>query len=173
MHRILRRRSAMPIRGPRHPGDGWRAARRGGAVAAFSLLAMAPALVSCSGSPPAPAAERVVGGPTGTYVVPPGVHKIKHVVVIMQENRSFDDYFGTFPGAVGIPVKNGRPTVCVPDPHTARCVRPYVDHADVNGGGPHSANNAVADIDGGRMDGFIGQAESGRKGCLVPTDPAC
>ena len=23
------------------------------------------------------------------------------------------------------------------------------------------------------MDGFIGQAESGRKGCLDPTDPAC
>ena len=27
-----------------------------------------------------------------------GIHKIKHVVVIMQENRSFDSYFGTFPG---------------------------------------------------------------------------
>ncbi|MEA2145511.1 MAG: hypothetical protein QOG59_1098, partial [Solirubrobacteraceae bacterium] len=28
-----------------------------------------------------------------------GIHKIRHVVVIMQENRSFDNYFGTFPGA--------------------------------------------------------------------------
>lgn len=28
---------------------------------------------------------------------------IKHVVVIMQENRSFDNYFGTFPKAKGIP----------------------------------------------------------------------
>ncbi len=27
-----------------------------------------------------------------------GIHKIKHVVVIMQENRSFDSYFGTYPG---------------------------------------------------------------------------
>ena len=45
---------------------------------------------------------------------------------------------------------------------------PYVDHADVNGGGPHSAPNAVADVDGGKMDGFIGQAQSGRKGCLDP-----
>ena len=25
----------------------------------------------------------------------PDIHKIKHVVVIMQENRSFDTYFGT------------------------------------------------------------------------------
>ena len=32
-----------------------------------------------------------------------GIHKIKHVIVIMQENRSFDHYFGTFPGADGIP----------------------------------------------------------------------
>ena len=32
-----------------------------------------------------------------------GIHKIKHVVVIMQENRSFDQYFGTYPGADGIP----------------------------------------------------------------------
>ena len=41
--------------------------------------------------------ERVSGGPTGTYLVPAGVHKIKHVIMIQQENRSFDSYFGTFP----------------------------------------------------------------------------
>src|SRR5204863_631952 len=39
-----------------------------------------------------------------------GIHKIKHVVVIMQENRSFDTYFGTYPGANGIPMQNGVPT---------------------------------------------------------------
>jgi phospholipase C len=32
-----------------------------------------------------------------------GIHKIKHVVVIMQENRSFESYFGTNAGADGIP----------------------------------------------------------------------
>src|SRR5947209_5875864 len=31
-------------------------------------------------------------------VVAFGIHKIKHVVIIMQENRSFDHYFGTYPG---------------------------------------------------------------------------
>ena len=31
------------------------------------------------------------------------IHKLKHVVVIMQENRSFDSYFGTYKGAEGIP----------------------------------------------------------------------
>ena len=117
--------------------------------------------------------ERVSGGPTGSYVVPSGIHKIKHVIVIMQENRSFDSYFGTFPGADGIPMKNGKPTVCVPDSSTGTCVAPYVDHADVNGGGPHNYANAAADVNGGKMNGFIGQAEAGRKGCLDPTDPAC
>src|SRR5579859_4248746 len=46
------------------------------------------------------------------------IHLIKHVVVIMQENRSFDSYFGTYPGADGIPMQHGVPTVCVPDPST-------------------------------------------------------
>ena len=32
-----------------------------------------------------------------------GIHLIKHVVIIMQENHSFDNYFGTYPGADGIP----------------------------------------------------------------------
>jgi phospholipase C len=95
------------------------------------------------------------------------------VVVIMQENRSFDTYFGTYPGANGIPMKDGKPSVCVPNPATHACDAPYVDHADVNGGGPHSNVNAIADINGGKMDGFIGQAQSGRRGCLDPTDPAC
>jgi hypothetical protein len=45
-----------------------------------------------------------------------GDPKIQHVIVIMQENRSFDEYFGTFPGADGIAMAHGVPTVCVPDP---------------------------------------------------------
>src|SRR5471032_2461509 len=68
-----------------------------------------------------------------------GIHKILHVVVIMQENRSFDSYFGTYPGANGIAMANGVPTACVPDPQTGGCDRPFVDHADNNAGGPHSA----------------------------------
>ena len=84
-----------------------------------------------------------------------GIHKIQHVVIIMQENRSFDSYFGTFPGADGIPMQNGVPTVCVPDPKSSTCVKPYHDPKDRNAGGPHAAKNATADIDGGRMDGFV------------------
>ncbi len=104
---------------------------------------------------------------------PQGIHKIKHVIVLMQENRSFDSYFGTYPGADGIPMENGTPSVCVPDPRTNSCVKPSVDHADVNGGGPHGETNATADVDDGKMDGFIGQALAAKKGCTDPTNPAC
>ena len=83
-----------------------------------------------------------------------GIHKIRHVVIIMQENRSFDSYFGTYPGADGIPMQNGVPTVCSPDPKTHVCVKPYHDTADRNAGGPHDTVDAIRDIDHGKMDGF-------------------
>jgi phospholipase C len=95
-----------------------------------------------------------------------GIHKIRHVVIIMQENRSFDSYFGTYPGADGIP-----PGVCVPDPMNGGCVAPFHDPSDLNYGGPHGMGNAIADIDNGRMDGFVGQAEQG-SGC-TSGDPNC
>src|SRR4029078_2895711 len=88
-----------------------------------------------------------------------GIHKIKHVVIIMQENRSFDEYFGTYPGADGIPGLAGNPgTVpCVPDPRKGHCVRPYHAPRATNFGGPHTHAAAVADIAGGSMNGFIAQ----------------
>ncbi|HEX5145829.1 MAG TPA: alkaline phosphatase family protein [Conexibacter sp.] len=99
-----------------------------------------------------------------------GVHTIRHVIVLMQENRSFDSYFGTFPGADGIPAKDGRFTVCVPDPRAHHCQRPYHDPSLVNGGGPHDAAPALQDADGGRMDGFVRMAESpGGRGCGATT----
>jgi len=35
------------------------------------------------------------------------IHKIRHIVIIMQENRSFDSYFGRFPGLTSIAMSNG------------------------------------------------------------------
>jgi phospholipase C len=101
---------------------------------------------------------------------PQGIHKIQHVVVIMQENRTFDSYFGTYPGADGIPAG-----VCVPDPKNGGCVKPYHDANDLNHGGPHSADAFAADLDGGKLDGFVAQAENPRgKRCKRnPNLPRC
>jgi phospholipase C len=101
------------------------------------------------------------------------IHKIRHVVIIMQENRSFDSYFGTFPGADGIPANFGTPTVCVNDPRSGECVKPYHDTNDINRGGPHTARAAEDDIDGGRMDGFIESTQGRRRGCRDPNAPNC
>ena len=152
-----------------------RSLRRGSAVAIASVGIAALALSACgSPSQPTTSSERVSGGPTGHYVVASGIHKIKHIIVIEQENRSFDSYFGTYPNADGIPMKNGVPTVCVPIP-TGGCQAPYHDTADVNGGGPHNEGSARVDVNGGKMDGFITQATKGKKGCGANTidNPAC
>jgi phospholipase C len=105
---------------------------------------------------------------------PAAIHKIRHVVIIMQENRSFDSYFGTYPGADGIPMKNGVPTVCSPDPRTHHCVKPYHDTSAHNMGGPHQHVDAIKDIAGGKMNGFMAQARKGRSlACHAVVAPAC
>jgi phospholipase C len=80
---------------------------------------------------------------------------IEHVIFIVQENRSFDHYFGTFPGADGIPMRNGRPAVCADDPITGRCLPPYHTRSQLQEGGPHAQRHSIVDVDNGRMDGFI------------------
>ncbi len=103
-----------------------------------------------------------------------GIHRIKHVVVIMQENRSFDSYFGTFPGAEGLPTDDdGNFNTCVPDPRTGACDYPYHNPNQVNAGALHNGDSARGDIDNGRMDGFVRTAEQqGGRGCGA-TAPIC
>ncbi len=107
-----------------------------------------------------------------------GIHLIKHVVIIMQENHSFDNYFGTFPGADGIPGLAGHPgrVPCIPDPNRGGCDEPYHETQFSGEGGPHFQENALADIDGGKMDGFVGQAEGTTPdtktlGCVANAEP--
>jgi phospholipase C len=80
---------------------------------------------------------------------------IEHFVVLMQENHSFDNYFGTYPGADGIP-----PGTCMPlnpaDP-TQGCVEPFhigdneVESTDLD----HSAETHRLQYNQGRLDGFV------------------
>jgi phospholipase C len=77
---------------------------------------------------------------------------IQHIVVFFQENHTFDNYFGMFPGADGISGK----TICLPQtPGSKVCVSPShsstLTPVDMN----HDWNTAHEDYDGGKMDAFV------------------
>jgi len=130
---------------------------------AFVLIAAA---CSGDGSDAVPTGSPAAAAPTGasspstspthplTRLEEAKTH-LNHLIFIVQENRSFDHYFGTFPGAEGIPMSDGKPTVCVPDPILGECVPPYHTDSQLQDGGPHAQRHSIADVDGGRMDGFI------------------
>ena len=81
---------------------------------------------------------------------------IKHVVVVIQSGHSFDNYFGTYPGADGIPAGT-----CVPvDPtktSSQDCVKPF--HIGSDDVAPSSLDDSLAtansQYNGGAMDGFV------------------
>jgi phospholipase C len=78
---------------------------------------------------------------------------IEHVVFVVKENRSFNHYFATYPGAVGttrgstIRCSRGR---CVPGPSAPLTRAPDVMPHDL----VHCFLCGMVAIDGGRMDGF-------------------
>jgi phospholipase C len=145
------------------------------------LLALAAlALVAVSHSDPSAQAQSPPKERSGTPLA--GIHKIRHVVIIMQENRSFDNYFGTYPRADGIPGLAGNPGAppCVPDPENGGCDSPFHNSNDQNYGGPHAAGSAATDMNctrrfahlGCRMDGFVRAAEQ-HSGCTQGMGPKC
>ena len=81
-----------------------------------------------------------------------GLNKIHHVIWIIQENHSFDNYFGTFPGADG-----PSPSTCIPVmPGSSQCVKPF----HMPEGEPiydlrHGWVDEHAAYDNGKMDGFV------------------
>jgi phospholipase C len=149
------------------------------------MLVCAAALVAAAAAGSTPGPRR--RAPSSPSAVEPaadtgaasldGIHKIQHVIIIMQENRSFDSYFGTYPHADGIPGLDGHPgkVPCIPDPHE-RCVRPFHDRYDLNIGGPNNVHASNQDIDGGKMDRFITEEEFRYRFCRcgpsVPSDDA-
>ena len=101
-----------------------------------------------------------------------GFDNINHLIFVVQENRSFDHYFGTFPGADGIPTNAGGSfDVCVPDARGI-CRTPFHDEGEYDMGGPHGVSAAEHDVNGGKMDGFILQVEH-RQACTRKPNEAC
>ncbi|MBV8154588.1 MAG: hypothetical protein JOY98_09215 [Candidatus Eremiobacteraeota bacterium] len=118
------------------------------------LLAAILTLVPAWGCSPA--------GPAGNPATPqqpaavpsallPGAY-IKHVVIIVQENRSFENFFAGWPGADAPMYGYDRP--CKP---TERCKRYRIPLHETTFKGldlVHSYGSALIDVDGGAMDGF-------------------
>jgi phospholipase C len=117
---------------------------------AFILIAAA-----CAGAQD-PSGPRPDIQPAGPEPDLGGLEKLDHLIFIVQENRSFDHYFGTFPGADGIAFReDGVPVACLPDPILDHCSRPYHSTSQFHEGGPHSHRAAVDDVNHGRMNGFV------------------
>src|SRR5258706_16227552 len=75
----------------------------------------------------------------------PDLTRISHIVFIFQENRTFDNYFGSFPGADGAtsgPISTGQVIPFVPPPDFMT--------ADIS----HSFQAAQIAIDGATMPKF-------------------
>ena len=106
---------------------------------------------------------------------PQGMDKLQHLIFIVQENRSFDHYFGTFPGADGFPTNaQGKISTCVPDPYLGRCVRPYHTTTGFQLGGRHNDVHSKIDVNGGEMDGFVRSLSDSNTTCWKdPRQPAC
>ena len=98
-------------------------------LVAAALCAVLVGACGASRPRPGPRPLHLKPFPVHKAPIPAAIHKIKHVVIIMQENRSFDSYFGTYPGADGIPGLAGNlgRMPCVPDAETHPCVKPFHD----------------------------------------------
>jgi phospholipase C len=135
-------------------------------VRGVGLLAVVTLLAIAVGSSISAGRTRPARGGRGAdhisqAAAPKGIHKIRHIVIIMQENRSFDSYFGTYRHADGIPGLAGHRghVPCVPDPGES-CVRPFHDRYPGNLGGAYGSGSAPKEINGGKMDGFISAQEA-------------
>jgi phospholipase C len=102
---------------------------------------------------------------------------VKHVVVLMQENQSFDDALGKFCTEVAAKqiVRPGTDSKC--DGATvgtdASGPVPLAAAPDIVGPSSHDVTTQVADIDGGKMDGFDlqGPCRTAPTSCYSQYDP--
>src|SRR4051812_10167287 len=130
-------------------------------VAALGAAVCAPAALA--GQPSSPTLPHPAGFVRDAHRAL-GAHDpaspIKHVVIVMQENHSFDEYFGMLPKQ-GQPLADGftfdaqgKPTNSNPLPDGTQVpVRPH-DQICSGANAGQSWNSTHKEIDGGKMDGF-------------------
>jgi phospholipase C len=114
-----------------------------------SVLAAILCAAGCSGGAPA-APGMIPAAPDGAQTAI-GSH-IKHVIIIVQENRSFDNLFATYRGADG--TRDGKTPHGTIKLRVANLASPKVPQ--------YLYHNFLTDYDGGKMDGFINGSGIGR-----------
>jgi phospholipase C len=99
---------------------------------------------------------------------------IEHFIFVVQENHSFDNYFGTFPGANGIPTG----VALASYPGGALVNKPFlITDPNIPHDLSHRWVSAILDYDNGAMDGFMwgewpdGYAYYGRSIPIPTPDP--
>jgi phospholipase C len=112
----------------------------------FALLAIAAAIAGCAGSGSPQPVPRLASPLHRAMEPPAGL--IQHVVILIQENRSFDDLFNGYPGAdtVSVGSIHGSPVPLQQMP------------LEAPGDPSHSHGAFMLDLDGGAMDGFDDEA---------------
>jgi phospholipase C len=146
------------------------ARRRGFAVFLVVLLAFSVWQFWPAGRPQSNAADTSgrttpTGGAGGASpsagTIVPGENPIKHVIFLVKENRTFDHYFGLYPGADGATVGGtlhcSEANGCVPGPDYPLKPAPYVQPHDIT----HGFSSGLYAINGGQMNGFniIGEGD--------------
>ncbi len=90
--------------------------------------------------------------PPASGVITPGKNPIKHVIFLVKENHTFDNYFGRYPGADG--VTRGKTLKCdqgyASGPTVPLTPAPYIYPHDLG----HAFAPGLTAIHGGKMDGF-------------------
>jgi phospholipase C len=102
---------------------------------------------------------------------PVGIAKISHVVVMMQENRSYDSYFARL-HYQGQPASEVEPLTGNPNPNGGATIHPFLktvpcETADLN----HSWNGTHQEWNGGQMNGFTAANDSASANA-DPADPS-
>lgn len=103
----------------------------------------------------------VGGGGSGACAGPCPVTEIKHLVIVLQENHSFDNHFGRYctAPAGSAPSCTDGPACCErgPDTDPGANAAPFVlDDAENGAHDPiHQLDCSVSQIDGGKMDQFV------------------
>jgi phospholipase C len=86
-------------------------------------------------------------------VIVPGENPIEHVIFLVKENRTFDHYFGSYPGAEGA-TEGGTlecsDAGCVPGDTIPLKPAPYIQPHDIT----HGFSSGLYSINGGAMNGF-------------------